>query len=402
MERQLIVRPEGDNFRVVFHNYMGPFEGRQIGKWLHLEEADPPDTEDGYGPIQLGQYYMWHAMQKNPDLHALVPGNQLKDVATAVDHFHVRVVEGEPFLPELSEEERETPPEPPETSYIELIEKEHQSVWTKGPKAIFFAFLWRAIPAAIIVLAVVVASRHFGDHRQEVGLDAIFAKAGAPVRTQSAMASFWNPDHSHELRSTITTVRCMTGERLILADGKVLRFAGMRDVAPMLEAARDNYAVPRMDIDIVDRKAMVQQIAVGEQIFGREVELIRLTKLPPTADAPIRSHRPLENQWLEVTNLVVESQEELRALVGQRISLLGTLKPDDDGYLFESAGGSLALLPVSENRGLGDFLTEFADGAVELRVDLVIDELLPAKSGHLGSGKFYSVSAQNYHIVARR
>ena len=107
MERKVEIHPESDAFRVVFHNYMGPFEGRQIGKWMRLEEVDPPNDDNGMGPLEVGQFYMWHAMARNPDLHALVRGDQLKLVATAVDHFHARVIDGDTFLPRLPEEERE-------------------------------------------------------------------------------------------------------------------------------------------------------------------------------------------------------------------------------------------------------------------------------------------------------
>jgi hypothetical protein len=402
MERQLVIRLEDSNFRVVFHNYMGPFEGRQIGEWLQLEEVEPPASEDGYGPLRIGQFYMWHAMQRHPDLHALVRGDQLEKVATAVDHFHVRVVEGAPFLPEVSPNQRETPQEQEPANYIAYIEKGHRSVWSKGPKAIFLAFLLRAIPAFIAIFATIVVMRHVGDHRRDVGLEAVFAKASAPTIEQSTIARFWNPDHSNELRTTITSVRCMVDERIVLADGSVVKLAGLGEVRPMLEAARDNNAVPKLEVDIVDQRAVIRRALVGAQQFGRTLELVKLQKLPPSADPPTRTRNPRDSEWLELPGLPLENRADLRALLGKRISLVGKLQPNGDSYRFRTSEAKLDLRPVRVWRDLENFLSEFADGRVELKVDLILQELSESGSEFVGSGEFHSISAQNYHIVARR
>ena len=408
MDRQVVIRPHGDLFHVVFHNYMGPHEGRQIGEWLDLEEIESPEEDIGVGPLERGQFYLWHAMDRHPDLHALIGGGRLEKMAQAVDHFHVRVLKGNRFLPEV-------PPEHPPTadsdpSYIEYLEAEHKPVWCKGPRAILQAVIMGAVPTVILVLALVIVFRHYGDHREEVGLDEVFRRASLATVQQSGIARIWNPDHSRELRTRISAVRYIEGEMLVLADGNVLEFAGIGEVRPVLETARAVGAAPRIDVDIEDHRVMVSGIRVGEQTFGEGVELSRVMKLPRTADMPDRTRNAGDAgiaEWYQPDRLPLGDTGAMRALVDRRICLRGVLHNRDGVLELHCMNGEVFYVrPVGASASMDQFFEFFADGDTELKVDLVLTEVFrtgeQVRSGAIGSADLYSVSAQNYHMVAAR
>lgn len=395
MDRQLIIRPHADNFHVLFHNYMGPFEGRQIGKWLNLREIEDPPEDFDVESLQVGEYFMYHPMDRHPDLHALIPGDRLKDVAGAVDHFHVHVVEGDGILPELPPQQRE---EHSEFNYVEAIELAHQSVWSKGPMAVVQAFVIRAIPAVIVLTALLIGSRHWGDNRQDVGLAEVFARASRPVVQQGAFDRLWSPDHSHSLRTTISAVRCIEGEKLILEDGTVLRFLGMGEVRPMLEEAAMAGSLPRIEVDIIDNTARIAGIRAGKVIYGRGATLQQLARLGPTDAKPNRGNVPSKESWWQLDQIPDDASD---ALQGRRVSFVGTLERVDGAIELRAVGKRFRLRPVREFSRLDDFFDAVADGKAELTVDVVLDDFSPG-GGVFAAGELYSISAQNYHIVARR
>jgi hypothetical protein len=405
MDRQVVIRPHGELFHVVFHNYMGPHEGRQIGEWLDLEEIGSPEEDIGVGPLKRGQFYLWHAMDRHPDLHALIGGGRLEKMAQAVDHFHVRVLKGNRFLPEVPPEHPEA--EATDTSYIEYLEEEHKPLWCKGPRAILQAVFMGAVPTVILVLAFMILFRHFGDHREEVGLDEVFRRASLATVQQSTLARIWDPDHSHELRTRINAVRYIEGEMVVLADGNVLEFAGMGEARPVLEAARTAGVTPRIELEIEDHRAVISGILIGDRVFGKGVELTRVMRLPRTADVPDRTRSAGNAEWYQPDRLPLGDTGAMRALVDKRICLRGILH-DRDGVLELHCmdGEVFYVQPVQASSSMDQFFEFFADGDTELKVDLVLTEVFRTgkqeQSGVIGSAELYSISAQNYHIVAAR
>lgn len=405
MDRQLVIRPHGELFHVAFHNYMGPFEGHQIGEWLGLEEIEPPEDEVGPEPLREGQYYLWHEMDRHPDLHALVGAGRLGDVARVIDHFHVRVIKGNRFLPEVEPEQPvvETPP----PSYVEYIEEEHKPVWAKGPRAILHAVVAGAVPTILVVLALLVVSRHFGDHRDDVGLDEVFRRAQLDPVQQTAFQQFWNPDHSGELRTRLNSVCYIEGERVVLGDGNVLQFDGVGDVRRMMERARSVGIPPQIEIDLVDGRAEVVRIIVGDQELGQGTEIRQLARLPRTAGAPDRSNRANTAGWYQPTRLPLGDTPEMRDMEGRRLCLRGVLQ-NRDGVLELVCveGERFWVEPVQTTPGLNAFIEYFADGQTDLSVDVVLDEVFRTSqqeaTGVVGRGTLYSASAQNYHIMAAR
>jgi hypothetical protein len=406
MDRQLVIRPHGDNFHVAFHNYMGPYEGHQIGETLGLEEVEAPEEDLGAEPLQLGQYYLWHAMDRHPDLHALVAPEQLGDVARAIDEFHVRVLKGKRFLPEREERGAKVMAEPP-PSYIEHIEEEHKPVWCKGPRAMIQAVVTGAIPTAVILVTVLLLFRHFGDHRQEVGLDEVFRRANAPAAQQTALQNFWSPDHSGELSTRLTAVAYIEGDMVVLQDGHVLQFAGLRQARPVFEKARIAGVAPRLDIDLVGRRAIVRGIHIAHETLGAGTELKRLARLPRTAEVPQRTQRAGASGWYMPSRLPLGDTPEMRALVGQRLCLRGTLHQKGGGLELHCGGGEIFDVELArKGSSIQKFLDFFADGETDLRLDVVVSEVYRTRkqeeTGVVGKIKLHSASAQNYHIVASR
>jgi hypothetical protein len=406
MDRQLVIRPHGEHFHVAFHNYMGPFEGHQIGETLGLEEIDPPVEDLGPEPLQVGQYYLWHAMDRHPDLHALVSAEQLGDVARAIDEFHVRVLKGKRFLPEREARGAKAVAEPP-PSYVEMIEEEHKPVWCRGPRAIIQAIVAGAIPTIVIVLTIMVLFRHFGDHRQEVGLDEVFRRANSPVPEQTAWQNFWNPDHSRELSVKLTAVAYIEGDQVILGDGHILQFAGLREARPVFEAARIAGVPPRLDIDVRGRRPILRGIYVADRIMGQGVELKRVARLPRTAEMPYRSSSASTSGFYMPTRLPLGDTPEMRAMVGQRLCLRGNLVEQSGELQLHCVGGETFHVELARSDvSMQTFLDLFADGQTDLRMDLVLDEVYLTRkqeeTGTIGMVRLLSVSAQNYHIVASR
>ena len=385
MDRKLLVRRAGDHYHLNFHDFMGSFEGHAIGQRLALTEVENPGPA-GISALKPGQFYLQEVMGRHPDLHALVESERLADVVKTADHFHVAVVEGAELLPKL-------PPEALEkhldVSFIEQIEKGHVSVWSQGPRAVTKAILIRAIPAAIVVYGIVVASRHMSTTREEVEIAELFRRAARPPAAQSWLSRTLAPDHSAELITSIAAVRFMEGEKIILKDGTVLLFSGMRDVRPMLEASRDALTVPKIDVTLAGGGVQVRAVRVGDQKFGAGSTLVLAERLPASADVGSRS-------GVDATT-PAELVENRENFLDQRVSLRGVLRSDSGAFVFdaEAAGPDLALKPMRAGHEVESVLAEFANAKTELIVDLAITA--EEKDGR-PLAKLLVLSAQNYHL----
>ncbi|RKZ17577.1 hypothetical protein DRQ53_03050 [bacterium] len=384
---------------------MGPFEGHQIGEWLGLEEVEAPEHDPGPEQLEEGQYYLWHAMDRHPDLHALVNAAQLGAVAKAIDHFHVRVLKGNRFLPEAPADTEAPAPPPP--SYIEMIEADHKPFWCRGPRAIVQAVVLGMVPTVIILVGSLIIARHVGDHRQVVGPDEVFRRASLAAVEQSALENFWNPDHSSELRTHIGSVCYIDGATVVLIDGQVLEFVGMRDVRPLFERARAAGSAPRMDIDIVDGRAMISGISVGGERTVAQAELVRNARLPSSSEAPARTRRVGTDRWYVPDRLPLGDTQAMRSLVGQKLCLSGTLQEVEGSLQIRCVNGELFYVdPVRDTPAMREFLAFFLSSGSELRMDVVLTEVFRTgqqeATGVIGRADLYSASAQNYHIVASR
>ncbi len=402
MDRQVTIKPEGNLFHVKFHNYMGPFEGHRIGRWLGLEEVDPPspDGDGSDGDLSEDQYYMWHALDRHPDLHALVSSRKMQRLAQATEHFHVRVVDGEELVPELPEELKE---HHSDESYIEYIEREHQSAFDKGPKAVLGAFLFRAAPVVVLALVALIASRHFGDHRQDVTVQAAFARAQKPAVSQSSLQGFFNPDYSHLLRAKLQAVCAVEDNRFMTKDGSYIAVEGMDDVMPVLRYAQEVYSAPLIEMSVVDGQLQVDQIVVGDRLFAQGTRLVQVASLKPTQETPYRGRSDKPGMFLKV-DWPPEGGAE--TLLGKRVSLEGKLEPrTEDGrfVLRMSDGNGVALSVAAGFAPMIEAMGAFAERGETVEVDLAWQTSEgDASSSLVGEGVAYSLSNQNYHLIAKR
>jgi hypothetical protein len=316
------------------------------------------------------------------------------------------VLKGKRFLPEREARGAKVMAEPP-PSYIEHIEEEHKPLWCKGPRAIVQAVVTGAIPTAIILVTVLLLFRHFGDHRQEVGLDEVFRRANATAVQQTALHHFWSPDHSHQMSTRLTSVAYIEGNMVVLQDGHVLQFAGLREARPVFEKARMAGMAPRVDVDLAGRRAIIRGIHVAGEVMAQGTEIKRLARLPRTAQLPQRTARAGANGWYMPSSLPLGDTPEMRALVGQRLCLRGTLHQGGPGLELHCRGGEVFHVELANQGGsIQKFLDFFADGETDLRLDVVVDEVYRTRqqeqTGAVGKIKLHSASAQNYHIVASR
>jgi hypothetical protein len=264
-----------------------------------------------------------------------------------------------------------------------------------------------AIPTAVILVTILLLFRHFGDHRQEVGLDEVFRRANAPAAQQTAFQNFWSPDHFGELSTRLTAVAYIEGDMVVLQDGHVLQFAGLREARPVFEKARIAGVAPRLDIDLVGRRAIVRGIHIAHETMGVGTELKRLARLPRTAEVPQRTQRAGASGWYMPSRLPLGDTPEMRALVGQRLCLRGTLHQKGAGLELHCGGGEIFDVELArKGSSIQKFLDFFADGDTDLRLDVVVSEVYRTRkqeeSGVVGKIELHSASAQNYHIVASR
>jgi hypothetical protein len=407
VDRQLTIEPRGENFLLKFHDYEGPFEGHQITRELGVREVKPPadGTPDALAP---GEGFLVHAMDYHPDLVAVVTRDSLEPLVRLIDRHNVTVCKGKEHLPALHIEH-------PDENYIDYLEKLHVPVWHRGPKAVTGAILIRAIPALLVIGALVVASRHYGDHYRDVSVEELFAMTGQPRVEQSAIGNFFNPDHSHLVRIKVHSIRFMRDNRFIMADGNYLMVDGLDRIQPIFELAGMRSTAPTFDIDLQSGEALVQQLRLGDDVQARNVVLKRVAALGDSDAMPPRGgNGDNDGRFQEFSELPYDDTVTLENVLGQKVSLTGTIVQEGQDYMLRMANGAKLVLDVSQaTEPMHTFLAAFNDGSTEVEVDVVVrriydwrDRQMPERSRgetkFVGEATLYSASAQNYHIVARR
>jgi hypothetical protein len=349
---------------------------------------------------------MVHPMDRHPDIHAKLAKHELLQLAKAVEHFHVSIQDGAEILPEIPEEEREVHRD---ESYIEYLDRQHEPVWQRGPKAILGAVLIRAIPALVVVMGLYVASKHMGDPYLDVQMEEMFAMASRPAVQQGFLGRVFDPDRSDSFKHRFHAVRFMKGNRILMADGHYFAFEGLEDVRPMLRAARDNFTAPTVYAHSEGGKLRVREVQVAGQSFAANTTLNLLAKLSATNDEPERGAGGSEFMFANVALPPIEDSEAVDKLAGRRISVEGRLAvAADGGYLLQSGGSGFRLQPTGHG-GLAQALEIFAAARDEVRLDVVLDPYPlrgeePNRQGTrlLGDAEVYSMSISNFHIIARR
>ena len=413
MQRELTIERRGEFYHLRFHNYMGPWEGHQIERILDLEEVEPPPGGEHYEEV-LGpnQAYLWHEMDFDPDLHALVTADRLERVAVLVRDRDVHVKEGSELLPEpppTAHVDYELRDDTPDGSYVALIEKRHESAWDKGPKAVAGAFVLRAVPAIVVILAIVVIGRHTGDKREVVPIGEMFRRAAAPTAEQGFLASVFDPDHSHLVRHEIRSVSYASGSRMLLGDGNYLSFEGAGQVMPWLTVASTRSSPLVVDATIVDGGVHVDQVTCADETLGKDLRLRYLGRLPAGDGAPSRGTQGREGMFQPVAGLPrrADDAQALRNLEGQRISVEGRLVREGDRLLLRTGDGTgLEVRAPGVTRKMQAFLDVFTDDPGPITVDVVVTEVRPrderVDASVVGEAEIYSASAQNYHVIGRR
>lgn len=413
MHKQLEVTKEDDLYRVVCRDFMGRYEGESIGGRLGLTQVTAPEPGEGTNGLKPGQYYMWQVMSRHPELHALIAADKLEELARLARDFHMRVTGGAELLPEVA------PPPPKLTphhreSAIEVIEERHQSVFQRGPKAIFNAFLMRAVPGIIALGLLFILTRHIGDHHQIVPLSTIFARAERPVAEQSFFASIVDPDHSDQVRFEIRGVKFLDGNRMIFHDGHFVAVSGVNDLRPLFDAARRQAVAPVLDARIEGNTVRIEHLRVGDEIFAAGGTLEKLARFGPSEEAPHRSIHPNPNVFQQLKELpAFDDKEAVEDLVGRRIAVVGPVVAENGKrVLRHDSGAGIVLRPVRA-QPVVELLDAFTGSGTEFQVDMVLEEVYPWSSRTdpsrargttkiLGEAEVYSLSAQSFTQVARR
>ncbi len=415
MQRELTIEAHGELYHLRFHNYMGPWEGHQIEKALDLEEVEPPPDGESYDSVlRPNQAFLWHEMDFDSDLHALVTADRLTRVAQVVRDRDVKVLEGADLLPE-------PPGEPlhvatssePYTSYVDTIEQRHQSVWERGPKAVAGAFALRAIPVLIVAVAIVVVARHTGDRYETVPLGQMFARAERPTVEQSWWSAVLDPDHSRLVRHEIRRVRYASGPYMILADGHFLCFEGADEVMPWLNEMRARSAPLIVDAVAADGELRVERVHCAGQVLARDLVLERVARLASSDEQPVRGPLAQEVGFRTFDRLDLGAEAGVDTLEGRSIALDGRIVLESGRHVLRTEGGTGVVLRTSQ---LGHALREFVDAITgrpcPVTLDLVVREIYPwTRRGEgpsrqedrlLGVATIRSASAQNHHVVGRR
>ncbi len=403
MRKKVAITSQDGHYRVVFRDFMGPYESKRIRERLGLKEVGADAV-----PSQPGECRGVDAMSRHPELHALLDGDSLKLLAEVVRDFHIDVEEGRDLLPAVeaiqSLEHR--------GSYVEEIERRHESAFARGPKAVAQAFLVRAIPAALVLGALFLAWRHFGDHHRPASLASMFVTADRPAVSQSWLAQLFDPDHSRELRTQLRGVRFLRDNRIILMDGLYLEVEGIDALRPVFDAAQKEQVAPVLDATASDGQVRIERLRVqGQDFMPQGGTLRKLAELGRTAERPRRDNRAASGAFRNVDDVAYDDEETLRALLGQRIALVGTIEPHAAGRLLRLDGGAAVLLARPSRGRVVDLLETFSGTDTELQVDLELKEVFPWKARSdkvsrgdtqiVGAATVHSASAQNYHVLAR-
>lgn len=394
MNRELTVERRGDLFHLVFHDYMGPWEGHQIEAILDLEEVEPPDpgvSDDDV--LGANQAYLWHPMEFQPELHALVTEDRLPRVAQIVRDRDVEVIAGADLLPEPPAERIHVDPGAGEgaESYIARIEERHRSTWDRGPKAVAGAFLLRVVPLLLVIYAIVLIGRHTGDHHEAVTLNEMVARSRTPLVHQTAWERWNDPDHSHLVRTQIRRILYAHGETMIVGDGDVLDFAGAGDVEPWIDRARMTSSPLVIDAVAADGRIHVEGIRCAGKILATDLDMQRIVHIPGSQSPPRRDTTGAPGTFVRIEGL--GEGGSIEHLDGQCICVDGTIERVGTRRVLHTADGCEVTLDLS---GCGSRLADFVDALAgrdcPVTVDLEVDG---------PRARVMSVSAQNHHVVAR-
>ncbi len=421
MDRKLAIRRHDEHFHLIFHDFQGPYEGKQIGNYLGLEQVDPPSEEEHEQPPQLGKYFLWQAMSFHPDLHALVAEDRMPRVADLVQRMHIDVIEGKELLPEAAgsssawnDAATKAQELPEHLSMTEEMERLHERAWHRGPKAMISAFLIRAVPTAIIILLGIILYRHLGNHYTEMEMREALRQAAHSRTEQGALAKFWNPDYSHMVHVPLRSANFAGGERVICQTGDVLRFEGAHDIRAVLKKASEYSGLPQIYGEARDGVLHVHRLSAGGTILLKNVTIRREETLPKSLRKPKRVSPGKTDGFQEYDELDPEDQLGLDPLVGKRISLEGVVRQEgaDRVLRFENNAG-VVVVTQKPNTPCDRLLKLFVGDPSTLQVDGIlrkihplVDREDPAHSRQntklVGEFLVYSVSAQHYHAVDRR
>ena len=417
MHRELTIERRGELYHLRFHNYMGPWEGHQIEKLLDLEEVPaPPDGTSYEEVLDANQAYLWHAMDFDPDLHALVTEDRLPRVAQIVRDRQVEVLEGKDLLPEPPAERIgvEVGADAEADSYVARIEERHRSSWERGPKAFLGALLLRVVPLVIVVYAVIVIGRHTGDHYEAATLGQIFGRAQAPVAEASTWERWTDPDHSHLMRHEIRRVLYASGPDMILGDGHFLHFEGAQDVMPWLKQVQSTSSPIVLETLAADGRVTVQRVRCGNEVLATDLELERIARLAPSSrQPPQRDDLGGNGAFRRMDRIEAGEDADVASLEGAALCVEGTIESHDGRRVLRTANGAGVMLEITgAGPQLAEFLEVFTDRGEPLRVDLMLREVYPYDTrgsgpqrkddAIVGVGRVYSASAQNHHVVGRR
>ena len=411
MHKELAVEAREGLFKVVCRNFMGRYEARAIGDRLGLNEIKAPADGPGDNGLKDGEYFAWDVMSHHPELHALVAGERLGDVAEMARDFHMHVTAGKELLPEVAVHEEVHQA----GSAVSVIEDRHKSVFQRGPKALLSAFLVRAIPAVVVLFALLVVSRHVGDHSQGVGLSTLFSRAAQPPVEQNRLAWLIDPDHSHKLRFQIRGVKFLDGNRMIFADGHFVRIDGVEELRPLFQEAQKQSVAPELYANVESGKVMVERIMVAGQAFVADGgEMVRLDRFTPASTPPRRSIHANPNMFYQMRELpAFDDGDAIKELVGQRIAVVGSITEEEGRLVLRDEEGIGFALERSSHEGMRQLLGAFTGDPAELQVDLILKSVMPWTDRRnpensrrdtrlLGNAEVYSASAQSFDVVARR
>lgn len=418
MDRQLTIRREGERYHLIFHNFQGPFEGRQIADFLELQEVDPPSEEDHEKAPGLNQFFLWDAMGFHPDLHSQVDEDKLPHVAELVKRMHLHVMEGEEYLPEAAAPNaglKGSQTDLPEHhSITEELEKLHESVWHKGPKEIAKAFVIRLVPLAIIIFLGMIVMRHIGDPYTEMSMKDAWHVAKTPVPEQGAFDMLWNPDKSHMVRVKLSSANYAGGNRVICADGDVLRFEGVHDIRGVLKQASGYSGLPEIDAEAQQGRLQIRKMTAGNTILLSQGTIVRDEILPRTAPKPSRAAVGSENGFWDYDAFDLDDKWSLEEAANRRVSLEGIVVKQDTVRVLRFGNGAGVKLNLDKEGTPSDKLLALFEGDPgTIQVDGILTTVYPLENDQdparsrqasklVGELTVYSVSAQNYHAVDRR
>jgi hypothetical protein len=394
---------------VIVRDFRGHFDSELIGERLGATEVAPPHPGAARNGLARGQYYVDRASGGHPELHCLVTEGDLATVADLARDLHVRIVAGAELLPGR----RSPAPDRHHASAIEVLEARHRPPWSRGPLALLRVAATVLVIAGVLLGAGLVAVRHLGDHHQTVSASTLMVRAARPPTQQGALQHLVDPDHADQVRLEMRGVRYVENDRLVLDDGSYVELVGAGDLRAHLERARDLGMVPHLDARLRDGRILVERLAAGDRDLWTGGELVRHAWLGESDRRPARGEHGSERVFAIVRSIPFDDRAVIAGLVGRRISVTGHLEPGEGELVLRMDGGTGIRLATPSGERLRRSLEVFARPPVQLRLDIVLTSVAPWRDRRhpersrgttriIGDAEVYSLSAQSYHVVARR